>query len=247
MALPKANFSFKPGTGFNIIFKNLSTNGPTSISWVFGDGENSTVSVMDDITHDYTRNGFFDVTLTVSNADGSDSITLPVGVRENSICLSQSIYVLVTQYIPENLTYSPSELSGLIQKYQLFLQPLVKHEIAPENIYDEFAWEPLENMLIASLAAYDLIIQNANAYISSVANGGTSTTRDIKKITTGPVDVEWFPNTEAGDSFKSIFQAGGAFDSLKQNICSLSKRVGVYIPEICKSLKVVVGPKTKSC
>jgi len=240
MSAPIANFNYKRGSGYELIFSDLSTNGPTTRSWVFGDGTTSSDASP---THDYTRNGFFEVTLTVTNADGSDSITLPVGIRQDAVCLSQSVYTLVLQYIPANITYSPSELSGLIQKHQLFLQPLVNHTIEDVDIYDEFAWEPLENILIASLAAYDMIIQSANAYISSVANGGTTTNRAVKKITTGPVDVEWFPDTEAGDSFKSIFSAGGAVSEIKTNICSLASRLNIYLAEICPRKKITVIPK----
>ena len=245
MAAPKALFSYKSGGAYSVEFTNLSTNGPTSYSWDFGDGGNSTD---ENPTHDYTRNGFFEVTLTVTNVDGSNSLTSPVGVNDARTVLSQSIYTLVNQYIPENITYNPAELTGLIQKWQLFIQPLVSHEVAVEDVFNEFAYEALENQLVAQLAAYDIIIQSANAYIASMGNGGTASSRAVKKITTGPTDVEWFPDTEAGNAYSSIFKAGGAFGEITKNLCSLAKRLNISLPEICSAKKTLVLPKiTKTC
>lgn len=249
MAKPEANFNHKAQPGGHIIdFINLSTNGPTSYSWVFGDGNTSTD---ENPTHDYTKNGFFNVTLIATNADGaSDPITFPVGVNAAGPVLSQSVYTLVKQYIPENITYSPAELKGLIEKWQLYLHTLVDHVIAPEDVFNEFAYTPLENTLVAQLAAYDIIIQGASAFISSVSNGGVSTQRAVKKITTGPTEVQWFPATEAGNAMKDVFRPGGAFEEIKQSICMIAKRIKVSLPIICPKVNVVVSPligKVKSC
>lgn len=239
MAIPNSLFSYKSGGGFQVIFTNLSTNGPTSYSWDFGDGGTSTD---ESPTHDYTRNGFFQVSLTVTNLDGSNTFTSPVGVNDSHTVLSQSVYTLVNQYIPENITYNQNELSGLIQKWQLFIQPLVKHEVLIEDVFNEFAYEALENQLIAQLAAYDIIIQSANAYIASMGNGGTTSSRAIKKITTGPTDVEWFPDTAAGNAFSNIFKGGGAFSEITKSICSLSRRLSIHLPDICEAKKITILP-----
>jgi len=49
-------------------FTDLSSGSPTSWLWSFGDGETSTEQ---NPTHIYTRSGFYDVTLQVSNAVGT--------------------------------------------------------------------------------------------------------------------------------------------------------------------------------
>ena len=48
---------------------DTSTETPTSWLWDFGDG---TTSTDENPVHKYTRRGVFDVTLTATNADGSD-------------------------------------------------------------------------------------------------------------------------------------------------------------------------------
>lgn len=245
MPAPVANFSHKPVTGTNQIeFQNLSQNGVDTYLWDFGDGNTSAV---ENPTHDYTKDGFFMVSLTVTNGDGNSEVSFPVGVRAGGQVLSQSIYTLVLQYIPQNITYSPAELRGLIEKWQLHLQPLVTNEIAYAEVYNEFAWEPLENQLIAALAAYDIIIQSANAYIASIGNGGTTTNRQIKKITTGPTDVEWFPDSETGDAYKDIFKPGGAFEEIKNSICTLAARERIYLPGICDQYNQVLAPVVGKC
>jgi PKD repeat protein len=58
--------------GETITLTDLSTNTPTGWAWDFGDGSTSAVQ---NPTHAYAVPGSYDVTLTATNASGSDSIT----------------------------------------------------------------------------------------------------------------------------------------------------------------------------
>ncbi|MBI4775968.1 MAG: PKD domain-containing protein [Deltaproteobacteria bacterium] len=72
---PVAAFSGSPTSGaapLSVSFTDQSTNNPTSWSWNFGDGSNSSAQ---NPTHTYSSPGNYTVTLTVSNAYGSDSET----------------------------------------------------------------------------------------------------------------------------------------------------------------------------
>jgi len=72
---PVADFSASPTSGntpLNVTFTDLSTNSPTSWNWNFGDGGTSAVQ---NPTHQYTAVGNYTVTLTATNANGSDSET----------------------------------------------------------------------------------------------------------------------------------------------------------------------------
>ncbi len=77
LATPVANFTWTQ-VGLTLIFTNTSTNG-TSYSWNFGDGGTSTQT---NPTHTYSVDGFYDVTLNVTNACGTVSTltTIPVFV-----------------------------------------------------------------------------------------------------------------------------------------------------------------------
>ncbi|MEC8494034.1 MAG: PKD domain-containing protein, partial [Planctomycetota bacterium] len=72
---PVAGFSGAPTTGtvpLTVGFSDSSQNGPSAWSWNFGDGSGSSSQ---NPTHTYTVAGTYSVSLTVSNADGSDSLT----------------------------------------------------------------------------------------------------------------------------------------------------------------------------
>jgi serine protease len=72
---PVAAFSGTPTSGYaplTVTFTDASTNNPTSWSWTFGDGGTSTAQ---NPSHTYTSAGTYTVTLTATNAYGSDSET----------------------------------------------------------------------------------------------------------------------------------------------------------------------------
>ncbi|HWR84037.1 MAG TPA: PKD domain-containing protein [Candidatus Deferrimicrobium sp.] len=69
---PTADFSGVPTSGtapLAVNFTDLSTGGPSSWAWTFGDGGSSTLQ---NPSHTYTTAGTFDVTLTATNACGSN-------------------------------------------------------------------------------------------------------------------------------------------------------------------------------
>jgi PKD repeat protein len=73
---PVASFSAKPLSGtlpLKVVFTDKSTGKPTSWKWSFGDGTNSP---MENPTHNYSKIGKFNVSLTVTNANGNNTKTL---------------------------------------------------------------------------------------------------------------------------------------------------------------------------
>jgi len=69
---PVANFSASPVSGYvplTVQFTDLSSGGPTSWLWDFGDGGSSTLQ---NPSHQYQAVGLFTVTLTATNSCGSD-------------------------------------------------------------------------------------------------------------------------------------------------------------------------------
>jgi PKD repeat protein len=72
---PTAAFSGAPTSGsypLDVTFTDESSGSPTSWSWTFGDGGTSTAQ---NPSHTYTAVGSYDVTLTATNAQGSDVLT----------------------------------------------------------------------------------------------------------------------------------------------------------------------------
>jgi len=80
---PVADFSGDPTVGYaplTVNFTDLSTNNPTSWSWTFGDGGTSAAQ---NPSHVYTDPGTYTVSLTASNAFGSDGETKTAYITVN--------------------------------------------------------------------------------------------------------------------------------------------------------------------
>jgi parallel beta-helix repeat protein len=72
---PSANFTSNTTNGstpLSVQFNDTSKGSPTSWLWNFGDGKTSTKQ---NPVHNYTKNGNYSVSLTVTNVAGSDSLT----------------------------------------------------------------------------------------------------------------------------------------------------------------------------
>jgi PKD repeat protein len=80
-APPLAAFTAEPTTGaapLEVAFADLSAGLPTAWLWAFGDGASSTERHP---VHAYAVEGSYDVTLTATNASGSDAHTMPAAVE----------------------------------------------------------------------------------------------------------------------------------------------------------------------
>jgi len=231
----KAHFSYK-GDGLKVNFRSNTSTGvisTASFTWDFGDGKTSTDKNPE---HTYNDSGFFDVKLTINQSSTDYTFERTIGASNIGQPLALPLYQLVDQYIPEGITLDPEDKEIRIQKWQLYLSPLVNHEIALDDIYDEFSYTALENTLIAQLIAYDLVVEGASKYLISQ---GKTNGQEIKKMVQGPMETEWFQGSE---TLSKIFAPGGTFDTLAQTICSLASRLTIYIPGICSKPATPVIP-----
>lgn len=251
--------------GLKVTFENLFTGVPSDYTshWDFGD---NTQSTLNNPTHEFDKPGFYKVTLLVkdpaSNTVGSSEQRVPVTDKAKTH-LSGSIYQLIDTYIPENIfgVVTTSTKRQFIEKWQLYLQPLVNHCIPLQEYNNEMYYEALENQLIMELAAYDFMsVQVANmvkAQAQSILENNTTSSSggseppdgyqgDVKKIQTGPTQVEYFnPNEDESDLASNIIKAlgpGGLLDMMKDNLCMLAGRLDIYLP-ICERPTRVVVPK----
>lgn len=265
--------------GLESKFTNLSYQVPSEYTYSWDFGDDSSTSTELNPKHTYNKIGFYRVSLSI--LDGNHR---PIEVVSKILLitdkvkthLSNSIYVLINTYIPYSIfgEISSSVKQQFIEKWQLYIQPLVNHKIPIEQYNNELYYEALENQLIMELAAYDLMILNITNVINStsktIINGNSkydlpcnsesvisssqnsTTTSDdggkVKKIVTGPTEVEYFDESESEKDFISNItkatQPGGFIDILRQSLCMLAERLDIYLPICDKQYKVVVPKVT---
>ena len=226
--------------------------------WDFGVYNGTT----EDNHFNYESSGRYIIKLYLSNDDGKELVgSKPVMVSDHvNTQLTDSIYNLINKYIPEdlNIKISMADKESYIKKWQLYIQPLVNHDVPIEEYSNELYYEGLENQLVMELAVYDylyiqlqrMIIQTANQLnnmvIGSESSEEGSNGRDrIKQITTGPTEVQYFDTVT--ESVSSLFKAyttatqpGGILDDLRKNLCMLSKRMDIYLPLCDKPISIKV-------
>lgn len=242
-------------------------------SWDFGDFTDP--STLKNPTHIYSEKGFYTVTLNVDDPNTGYHKTSSRTVIVSDVVkttLPDSIYNLVDNYIPKEIIKGMSfeQKNVYINKWQLYIQPLVNREegkeIPIEHYNDELYYEGLENQLIMELAAWDYlnvevtnILTSTGKYISELTRTGETKPEKegsnedgvrgdrVKKITTGPTEVEYFDNIS--DSVATFFstymkalQPGGVMDQLRKNLCTLAQRLDIYLP-FCDPFHDVVIPR----
>lgn len=243
MAAPVANFDLSSNF-LAIQFQDLSLNVPTSWSWDFGDG--SPVSTSQNPAHTYSATGTYVVSLTVTNADGSSNKTLSLLVSATAV-VPLTISEIVRRRMPGNLTVDTLLVESYKKEYQLYLQPLLNPAIVDADVFNESAWPPLANLLVAELVSYRLIADEVNrltlALTNTASNTSTQSQGALKKLVTGPSEAEWYNTTESTTQFlSSTFRQGSSFESNTVGmICTLAKRLDISL-DICGQSKKFARP-----
>lgn len=258
------------GVSFRIFSK---VPGKAFFSWDFGDFTDP--STLKNPTHIYSEKGFYTVKLNVDDPNTGYHKTSSRTVIVSDVVkttLPDSIYNLVDNYIPKEIINGMSfeQKNVYINKWQLYIQPLVNREegkeIPIEHYNDELYYEGLENQLIMELAAWDYlnvevtnILTSTGKYISELTRTGETKPEKegsnedgvrgdrVKKITTGPTEVEYFDNiSDSVSTFFSTYmkalQPGGVMDQLRKNLCTLAQRLDIYLP-FCDQINDVVIPR----
>lgn len=234
MSKPVAYFNFV-GNGLTVTFTNLSANvvPATTYAWNFGDGQTSTSQSP---AHTYSVAGLYNVALTVTNPTVGevDTINATINVAASGMASISNMNLLqmVLMNIPSGITVNTSQILQFIRNQQDFLYPLVEPTIAASDIYLENSYPPLVNKLISLLVTQDLIFQGANAYLNSLGNQIGGTGNEVKKITTGPSDAEWFSGS---DTWYNIMKQGGVLDGIQKQACYLAARLRIQLP-FCPAL-----------
>lgn len=251
--------------GLQVSFRIISKV-PSGVTtrWDFGDFKESSSNDRSP-SYTYETAGFYTVTLRVTIGEETIEQSQLVMVSEDESItthLSDSIYNLIDNYIPPELgNITMDQKVTYITKWQLYLGPLVNHEILPDKYQDELAYEGLENQLVMELAAWEYLnvqltalLAKTNDFFSKFQSQSGTSEEDsedpntrIKSITTGPTEVEYYD--KFSDSIASwwkyymqALQPGGIIDELRINLCTLAQRLEIYLP-FCDKVRTSVVPK----
>ncbi|MEI6576327.1 MAG: PKD domain-containing protein [Bacteroidota bacterium] len=121
------------GTGLYHVFSNTSTGSPTAYNWTFGDG---TQSALQNPTHSYAAYGTYQVCLTATNINGSDSscqmvyATMTVGVGELLSGRQARIFVSSENHVIEALFNEFGKGSVLAEVYNLQGQKVIAQQVS---------------------------------------------------------------------------------------------------------------------
>jgi hypothetical protein len=267
--------------GLEVSFKVLNkVPADATIGWDFGvvGGESSELNP----TFTYESPGYYTATLTVTeNPQEGEPIVSTVSqvllVSDGDVKthLNDSIYNLIDLYVPANLVDDGMTLqqkTTFIQKWQLYLGPLVNHCIPMEEYTNELYYEGLENQLVMELAVWDFLnmqiislLTGTGQYIDSLTYQSVNTHGEggdpeeepvddqvkagrVKRIQTGPTEVEYFD--ELSDSLSTLYKAysealkpNGIIDVLRQNLCNLASRLRIFLPMCDNAYKPVKVPR----
>lgn len=268
--------------GLEVSFKVLNkVPADATIGWDFGviGGESSELNP----TFTYESPGYYTATLTVTeNPPGGEPIVsivsqvLLVSDGDVKTHLNDSIYNLIDLYVPANLVDDGMTLqqkTTFIQKWQLYLGPLVNHCIPMEEYTNELYYEGLENQLVMELAVLDFLnmqiislLTGTGQYIDSLTYQSVNVHGEgedpdeepvdddqvkagrVKRIQTGPTEVEYFD--ELSDSLSTLYKAysealkpNGIIDVLRQNLCNLASRLRIFLPMCDNAYKPVKVPR----
>lgn len=219
-------------------------------------------------SYTYETSDRYTITLKLVSEDGTVEKELSKSVMVTEYAHTQlpdSIYNLITKYIPEglNISISSADKAAYIQKWQLYIHPLVNHCIPLEEYSNELYYEGLENQLIMELAIYDFLYAKIQSMLIQTADQlekynsvDSETTEEedvtpgrnrIKQITTGPTEVQYYDTmTESISalfkSYATATQPGGILDDIRKNLCMLAARLDIFLP-LCESPRRIKVPQ----
>lgn len=219
--------------GSKVVFSLNSQEVPegSTYLWDFGDSIESNVASP---THIYQKKGSYLVKLVITKPNNEGEITEELNIDILSITsLQKTIAELVDSYIPISMLSDFTLVkSDYIDKWQLFLQPLVESEVSILNYSNELCYEALENQLIVELVAYDYISNSLVKVFANTAFNSTDITGsksgNIKAMETGPSRAEFFDSADSEAKLFKLLKA--TLETLRDNIAALAKRLNIILP-----------------
>lgn len=212
---PVASFISAETSGsvpFTVQFADSSANSPTSWVWSFGDGG---TSAEQNPSHTYTADGSYTVTLTATNAAGSDTVSEPGYITATAIepvasftaNITSGSVPLVVQFT-DTSEYYPTEWSWR------FGDGDTSDEQNPVHIYDA-AGSYTVRLTAENGAGSDTVSESGYVTVSDTSTPVPSFTADVR-TGSAPLTVR-FTDTSGNDPSSWLWAFGDGGSSTEQN------------------------------
>lgn len=160
--------------------------------------------------------------------------------------LTPYIIQLVADNLPTGFTVSEEYLARKLKEWQLYLYSAAN--IPSEYREDTELWSDEWQTVLAYCIVYDIfmkILSGAILFKDIVTDedGAISSDGEVKKITTGPTDVEYFNTKESwAELIKYWLGPDGLVTLFFAKACMAAAVVGVKLP-FCLGRKKLIGPR----
>ncbi len=234
---PVAAFSASPASGktpLTVTFTDTSTGTPTKWKWSFGDGASSTIQ---NPKHKYSKEGKYTVTLTVTNAKGSNTVTETDYIKVIAKPVANFTSSVTSGKAPLNVKFtdtSTGTASGWIWEFGDGSKSFVEN---PTHKYSK-AGTYTVNLTVKNAAGRNTVTKTEHIKVTAkpVANFTSS-------VTSGkaPLNVK-FTDTSTGTPTTWKWDFGDGTSSIQQSPTHKYSKAGVYTVSL--TVKNAVGTNT---
>lgn len=232
------------------------------------------------ITHEYSDWGYKEVTLslqevTPEGGTAPDPMDLVVSFRltEAGTTIIKPVIASVWDRIPTTLRDSAVKYSDLfltVNHWRVYLAPLFSPGYSPET--SEESWTLDQLQLLEEIVFWDVLNSKIQSYLlgmvssNPVGSGSQSGTitgsgsgssisgasrGSLKRVTTGPTEVEWFTVAESMKTtattedytkqLEIVAKPGGLISQIASKVCLFARGEKIQLP-ICPNLDKPVFP-----
>lgn len=239
---PTANFIATPSSGYaplEVQFKDTSTNGPTSWSWDFGDGNNSAER---NPVHTYSLVGNYTVSLTVKNENGQNTKTDVIRVTQRPSLVANFTASLESGMQPFTVQFNDSSTGGPTAWYWAFGDGSNSTEQNPIHTYNDSG---IFNVSLRVTNQYGENTTTKTNFITVVPHPGpVANFSAYPESGMQPLTVQ-FNDNSTGDPADWYWTFGDGGTSTEQNPTHIYVNSGIYNVSLRVSNKYGENTSTK--
>ena len=162
--------------------------------------------------------------------------------------LGITITQLVSELLPAGFSVSEDYIKQRLKIWQLFMYE--NAGVLEEDQFDIEKYPVKWQIILGYLIMWDLLQKIILGSFIKVSGNvdGTTTKGEVKKITTGPTDVEFHSSSENLSAIiKALTGDGPLMQSFLSTACAFGSSLGIQLP-FCPKTNTVIGPSIlKTC